>query len=114
MTSCPLCSIPSRPWPQAHRCCIPTSPPFAAVGGKGSPMHVPLAYFLSRAAKRPVRIVLSGTEDLQAGNPRHPAWVTIRTGLTRDGQITARHVRAVFASGAYAGYKPIANAELAG
>jgi CO/xanthine dehydrogenase Mo-binding subunit len=83
-------------------------------GGKGSPMHVPLAYFLSRAAGRPVRLVLPYSEDIQAANPRHPAWVTIRTGINRDGAIVARHVRAVFASGAYAGFKPIANAELAG
>jgi len=32
----------------------------------------------------------------------------------RDGTIVARHVKATFASGAYAGFKPIANAELAG
>ncbi|HLQ33830.1 MAG TPA: xanthine dehydrogenase family protein molybdopterin-binding subunit [Chloroflexota bacterium] len=83
-------------------------------GGKGSPMHVPLAYFLSRAAGQPVRIILSGVEDMQAGDPRHPAWVTIRTGLKRDGTIVARHVKATFAGGAYAGFKPIANAELAG
>jgi len=82
-------------------------------GGKGSPLNVPLAYFLSRAAGRPVRIVLSGAEDIQAADPRHPAWVTIRTALMRDGTIVARHVKATFASGAYAGFKPIANAELA-
>jgi CO/xanthine dehydrogenase Mo-binding subunit len=83
-------------------------------GGKGSPMHVPLTYFLSRASGRPVRLVLPYGEDMQAGDPRHPAWVTIRTGINRDGAIVARTVRAVFASGAYAGFKPIANAELAG
>jgi CO/xanthine dehydrogenase Mo-binding subunit len=82
-------------------------------GGKGSPMHAPLAYFLSRASGRPVRLLLSSTDDMQAGDPRHAAWVTIRTGLRRDSTIVARHVRAVFASGAYAGFKPIANAELA-
>ncbi|MFI5267341.1 MAG: xanthine dehydrogenase family protein molybdopterin-binding subunit, partial [Chloroflexota bacterium] len=82
-------------------------------GGKGSPMHVPLAYFLSKAAQRPVRLLLSSVEDMQAGDPRHRAWITIRTGLKKDGTMVARHVKVVLASGAYAGYKPIANAELA-
>jgi CO/xanthine dehydrogenase Mo-binding subunit len=82
-------------------------------GGKGSPMHVPLAYFLSRVAQRPVRLLLSSVEDMQAGDPRHRAWIAIRTGLKKDGTMVARHVKVVLASGAYAGYKPIANAELA-
>src|SRR5579884_1670789 len=38
-------------------------------GGKGSPMHVPLAYFLSKASGRPVRIILSGVEDMLGGDP---------------------------------------------
>ena len=59
-------------------------------------MHVPLAYFLSRAAGRPVRLVLEYAEDMQAGDPRHPSWVTIRTGLRHDGTILARTVKAVF------------------
>ncbi|MBV9120121.1 MAG: molybdopterin-dependent oxidoreductase, partial [Chloroflexi bacterium] len=83
-------------------------------GGKGSPMHVPLAYHLSKAAGRPVRVVLSSSEDFQAANPRHAASITVRTGLKRDGTMLARSVRAVFTSGAYAGYRPMANAELAG
>ncbi len=82
-------------------------------GGKGSPMHVPLAYFLSKAAHRPVRLLLSSVEDMQAGDPRHRAWITVRTGVDRDGTMVARHVKVVLASGAYAGHKPIANAELA-
>ena len=82
-------------------------------GGKGSPMHVPLAYFLSKEAQRPVRLLLSSVEDMQAGDPRHRGWITVRTGLLRDGTIVARHVTAVLASGAYAGFKPIANAEIA-
>jgi CO/xanthine dehydrogenase Mo-binding subunit len=76
-------------------------------GGKGGPMQVPLAYFLSRTAGRPVRMVLQGVEDFIAANPRHPARTTIRTGVKRDGRIVARHIRMVFSSGAYGGNKPI-------
>ena len=83
-------------------------------GGKGSPMLIPLAYFLSKAAGRPVRIVMDGVSEFMAGNPRHAAWITIRSGLKRDGTIVARHVKMVMDSGAYAGYKPIPYARLWG
>ncbi len=81
-------------------------------GDKGSPMLIPLAYFLSRAAGRPVRLVLSWREEFQAANPRHPAWITIRSGVNRDGKLVAREVQAVYASGAYAGFKPFTSGRL--
>lgn len=81
-------------------------------GGKGSPMLIPLAYFLSQAAGRPVRLVLSWREEFQAANPRHPAWITIRSGVNRDGTLVAREVQAVYASGAYAGFKPFTSGRL--
>lgn len=76
-------------------------------GGKGSLMELPTAYVLSRATARPVKIVLSTVEEFTAANPRHAAIVTIRTGVSRDGHLHARHVQIVFDSGAYAGYKPL-------
>ena len=81
-------------------------------GGKGSPMLMPLAYFLSNAAGAPVRLVLSWREEFMAANPRHPAWITIRSGVKRDGTLLAREVQAVYASGAYAGFKPLPQAKL--
>ncbi len=83
-------------------------------GGKGSPMLIPLTYFLSKATGRPVRIVMDGVSEFMAGNPRHAAWITIRTGLKHNGTIVARHVKMVMDSGAYAGYKPIPYARLWG
>jgi CO/xanthine dehydrogenase Mo-binding subunit len=41
-----------------------------------------------------------------AGNPRHPALITLKTGVTRDGRILAHQVRVVFNSGAYGAFKP--------
>jgi CO/xanthine dehydrogenase Mo-binding subunit len=76
-------------------------------GGKGSPMQMPVAYFLARATGRPVRLVMGTAEEIRAANPRHAAWIAIRTGLRADGTFVARHVRLVFASGAYGGFKPI-------
>src|SRR2546421_532907 len=50
-------------------------------GGKSPAMNVPLAYSLSLRSGRPVKMLMSYTEELMAGNPRHPAVVTIKTGV---------------------------------
>ena len=75
-------------------------------GGKGSFMDVPLCYYLSKASGRPVKMVMDYIQELMAGNPRHPAVMTIKTGVTKDGTIKARQARAVFDSGAYGAFKP--------
>ncbi|MBM3939717.1 MAG: xanthine dehydrogenase family protein molybdopterin-binding subunit [SAR202 cluster bacterium] len=75
-------------------------------GGKGSPMFIPLAYFLAKATARTVRIVLAYAEELTSANPRHPCVAQVRVGANRDGTIVAYQARLVFNSGAYAGFKP--------
>ena len=75
-------------------------------GGKGSFMDIPLCYYLSRAAGRPVKMVMDYVQELMAGNPRHPATITIKTGMKQDGRIWARQARCVFNSGAYGAFKP--------
>ncbi len=75
-------------------------------GGKGSFMDVPLCYFLSKRSGRPVKMVMDYIQELMAGNPRHPAVMTIKTGVMKDGTIKARQARAVFNSGAYGAFKP--------
>ena len=75
-------------------------------GGKGDARDLPIAYLLSKLANRPVKIVMSSVEELTASNPTHPTFVTIRSGVTRDGRLTAREVRTVHASGAYGAMKP--------
>ena len=56
-------------------------------GGKGSSMDVPLCYFLAKASGQPVKMVMSYLDEFIAGNPRHPAVMTIRTGVKRDGTL---------------------------
>jgi CO/xanthine dehydrogenase Mo-binding subunit len=51
-------------------------------------------------------MVMDYIQELMAGNPRHPAVMTIKTGVMKDGTIKARQARAVFDSGAYAAFKP--------
>ena len=45
-------------------------------------------------------------QELMAGNPRHPAAITLKTGLKKDGRLWARQARLVFNSGAYGAFKP--------
>ena len=85
-------------------------------GGKGSAMEAPLAALLSRASGGRTgghcAECLRGIDRRQSP-PRFTA-ITVRSGLSRDGRILARHVSAVFDGGAYAGYKPIPGGNLAG
>jgi CO/xanthine dehydrogenase Mo-binding subunit len=75
-------------------------------GGKATPSDLPICYFLAKASGRPVRMVLDYTEELMAANPRHEVVVQLKSGVKRDGTLTARQVRFIVNSGAYAGYKP--------
>jgi CO/xanthine dehydrogenase Mo-binding subunit len=75
-------------------------------GGKGSLMDLPLCYHLARCTGRPVKMVMTYTEELMAGNPRHPTTIVLRTGVTREGVIVAREAKVLFNSGAYAAFKP--------
>ena len=75
-------------------------------GGKGSFMDAPLCYYLSLHSGRPVKMVMDYIQELMAANPRHPATMTIRSGVKRDGTLVARQARVVFDSGAYGAFKP--------
>jgi CO/xanthine dehydrogenase Mo-binding subunit len=83
-------------------------------GGKGSPMDIPLCVELARLVGRPVKLVLRYAEDLTATNPRHPARIRVQAGCDATGRLTAITVRALLNGGAYAGFKPLANASLHG
>lgn len=83
-------------------------------GGKGSLMDLPLAYHLARVTGRPVKMLMRYAEELMAGNPRHPSVITMRTGVSKDGRIVARRVKALFNSGAYAAFKPAPSVNLGG
>jgi CO/xanthine dehydrogenase Mo-binding subunit len=77
-------------------------------------MDIPLCYFLAKATGRPVKMVMSYTEELMAGNPRHPSIITLKTGVTTDGRIVARQARAIYNGGAYAAFKPTPHVNLHG
>ena len=55
-------------------------------GGKDHLIDIPIAYYLARAAGRPVRIVRTYGEELPGSAPRHPAIIFLRSGVRRDGR----------------------------
>jgi CO/xanthine dehydrogenase Mo-binding subunit len=78
----------------------------ADFGGKSGAGELPICYFLAKQARRPVKIVLSHSEELTAMNPDHYTVVKVKTGVKRDGRMTARYLQAIHGTGAYAGMKP--------
>ena len=60
------------------------------------------AAILARKAGRPVKMIYDRVEDLVATTKRHPSIVRHRTGLTRDGRLTAMDIDVVMDGGAYA------------
>jgi CO/xanthine dehydrogenase Mo-binding subunit len=79
-------------------------------GGKTSVTEAPVCYFLAKKTGKPVRMVLDYTEELTAVSHRHPAVITLKTGVGADNKLCAMAVRAVFSGGGYAALK--ANAEV--
>jgi CO/xanthine dehydrogenase Mo-binding subunit len=74
-------------------------------GGKAGIHLEPLVYCLSRAAGgRPVKIVATREEEFNTLPSRQGLTSTIKTGVTRDGRITALDVTYLWDAGAYADY----------
>jgi CO/xanthine dehydrogenase Mo-binding subunit len=75
-------------------------------GAKASLIDVPIAYYLSKAAGgKPVKLVFDYTEELLAGGHRHPAVISLKTGVAADGTFTAIKGDIYFSGGAYGSQK---------
>ncbi|HEY7575528.1 MAG TPA: xanthine dehydrogenase family protein molybdopterin-binding subunit [Thermoanaerobaculia bacterium] len=59
------------------------------------------AALLALKSKRPVKIVYDRAEDMLATTKRHPARVRIKTGVRRDGRLTAIEADLLMDGGAY-------------
>jgi CO/xanthine dehydrogenase Mo-binding subunit len=78
-------------------------------GGFGGKLRVGVehfAAFLARKTGRPVKVMTSSEEELTAAYPRQGTIVELKTGVTRDGRITAKSGRIWFDTGAFAGSGP--------
>ncbi len=65
------------------------------------------AALLAWKSGRPVKIVNDRLEDIAATTNRHPARIRIRTGVKRDGTLTANAIDVVMDGGAYVTLSPV-------
>jgi CO/xanthine dehydrogenase Mo-binding subunit len=83
-------------------------------GGKGSLMDTVVCYHLAKRSGRPVKMVMTYTEELTAANPRNASVITMRTGVSNDGLMLARKATIIFNAGGYGGYVPSPQVNLHG
>jgi CO/xanthine dehydrogenase Mo-binding subunit len=77
-------------------------------GGYGSKVYTklePIVAALALKAGRPVKLALTRQEDFHVLT-KHEARIELRTGVTSDGVLVARQVRALYNAGAYADISP--------
>lgn len=80
-------------------------------GGFGGKEDITVEIFLGLMAKhtrRPVRLVYTREESFLAHSKRHPFIITHRTGVRRNGKITAAKIELIADSGAYPYLSPYA------
>ena len=65
------------------------------------------AALLALKAGRPVKLVYDRAEDMAATTKRHPSIVRHRTGVTRDGRLTAMDIDVLLDGGAYTTLSPV-------
>ncbi|MEZ5667652.1 MAG: xanthine dehydrogenase family protein [Alphaproteobacteria bacterium] len=75
-------------------------------GNKMEPHVQPMVVRLAQATGRPVKLILNREEDFECVRARHPFKVRCKTGVTRDGVITAREVEVLLDCGAYGDDSP--------
>lgn len=65
------------------------------------------AALLAQKSGRPVKIIYERDEDIAATTKRHPGIIRHRTGVTKDGRLTASEIDIVLDSGAYVTLTPV-------
>ncbi|MGC8494129.1 MAG: molybdopterin cofactor-binding domain-containing protein [Syntrophobacteraceae bacterium] len=74
-------------------------------GGKGEPLPLEFAAsILARKSGRPVKITYTREEVFLTHRGRHPMHMKIKTGVKKDGRITALHFESLLDGGAYGSY----------
>jgi CO/xanthine dehydrogenase Mo-binding subunit len=72
-------------------------------GGKIRALVEPLAVLLSRATGRPVSLIMTRREELQAGMPAPAVVIRLKTGVKSDGTPLALEAETVLEAGAFSG-----------
>jgi CO/xanthine dehydrogenase Mo-binding subunit len=73
-------------------------------GGFGGKEDITVEIFLAlltKATRRPVKLVYTREESILAHSKRHPFIITHRTGVKQDGRITAAEIKMIADAGAY-------------
>ena len=74
-------------------------------GGFGSKLDIypfePIAIFLARITRRPVKLVFTREEEFAASPTRQPVLLKLRSGCRKDGTLTFRDVETLHDNGAY-------------
>ncbi|MGH9258810.1 MAG: xanthine dehydrogenase family protein molybdopterin-binding subunit, partial [Acidimicrobiales bacterium] len=74
-------------------------------GGKSDPFsHEIVVAKLAMVTGRPVKITLTREEVFYCHRGRHPTLMWVKTGVTKDGAITAMHFRSLLDGGGYGSY----------
>jgi len=74
-------------------------------GGKSDPFnHEIVVAKLSMKTRRPVKVTLNREEVFYCHRGRHPVAMWVKTGVKKDGAITAMHFRSFLDGGAYGSY----------
>jgi 4-hydroxybenzoyl-CoA reductase subunit alpha len=90
--------------PASHIRVIAT-PNGGGFGGKSDPFNHEIAVCkLAMITGRPVKVTLTREEVFYCHRGRHPVLMWVRTGVRRDGAITAMHFRSFLDGGAYGSY----------
>src|SRR5437867_12981941 len=74
-------------------------------GGFGGKIYLQelMVVALAMGVRRPVKCILSRKEDMLAATPAPQAAIDLKTGMTRDGKLTALKSHVVYDSGAFPG-----------
>jgi 4-hydroxybenzoyl-CoA reductase alpha subunit len=89
----------------ASRIRVIATPVGGGFGGKSDPFnHEIAAAAMALKLGRPVKVTLTREEVFYCHRGRHPVLMQVRTGFTKDGRMTAQHLKTALDGGAYGSY----------
>src|SRR2546422_4028265 len=89
----------------AARIRVIATPNGGGFGGKSDPFsHEIVVAKLAMVTGRPVKITLTREEVFYCHRGRHPTLMWVKTGVTKDGAITAMHFKSLLDGGGYGSY----------
>lgn len=84
-----------------HKVRFIMSPVGGGFGGKEDMIYQGMLALAAMKTARPVRLVFTREESIVSSAKRHPARISLKMGLTREGRITAAEFRMISDGGAY-------------